>query len=136
GSSHFLAALIKKIYYANKNNEKTLKLMGTGKPLRQYIYSGDIAKILLILLDKYDDEEPINIATDENLSIKEIAETAIKATKSSLKIEFDKKLPDGQFRKDLSNDKLFNIIGNFGFTSLEEGIKKTYDWFKDEEESK
>jgi len=134
GSSHLLAALIKKIYYANKNNEKTLKLMGTGKPLRQYICSEDMAKILLLLLKKYDDGEPINIATNENLSIKEIAETAIKATKSNLKIEFDKKSPDGQFRKDLSNDKLFNIIGNFEFTSLYEGINKTYEWYKNNED--
>jgi len=136
GESHFLAALIKKIYYANKNKENVLKLMGTGKPLRQYIYSEDLAKILLILLEKYDEDEPINIAPGENLSIKEIAEAAIRATKSNLKIEFDKKSPDGQYRKDLSSDKLFNIIGNFEFTYLEEGIKKTYDWFKDEEESK
>ena len=133
GASHFLATLIKKIYFANKNNENTLKLFGSGKPLRQYIYSEDVAKILLILLKKYDDEEPINIATDENLSIKDIAETAVKATKSNLKIEFDKKSPDGQFRKDLSNSKLFGIIGNFEFTSLSDGIKKTYEWYKQNE---
>jgi len=136
GASHFLAALIKKIYFANKNNEKTLKLFGTGKPLRQYIYSEDMAKILLVLLEKYDDEEPINIATDENLPIKDIAETVVKATKSNLKIEFDKKSPDGQFRKDLSNTKLFNIIGNFGFTSLYEGINKTYEWYKNNEDKR
>ena len=134
---HFLAALIKKIYYANKNNEKSIKLLGTGKPLRQYIYSEDLAKILLILLDKYNEDEPINIAPKENLSIKEIAETAIKATNSSyLKIEFNKSSPDGQYRKNLSNNKLFNIIGNFEFTSLEEGIGKTYEWFKQREELK
>ena len=133
GESHFLAALIKKIYLANKNKEKSIKLFGTGKPLRQYIYSEDVAKVLLKLLEKNDDEEPVNIATNENLSIQDIAETAIKATKSELKIEFDKKSPDGQFRKDLSNKKLFNTIGNFKFTSLYEGINKTYEWYKNNE---
>ena len=131
GNSHFLAALIKKIYDANKENKKCIKLLGTGKPLRQYIYSEDLAKILLILLDRYDDEESINIAPKENLSIKDIAETAIKATNSTgLKIEFDKSSPDGQYRKDLSNNKLFNVIGDFKFTPLSEGIKKTYEWYK------
>ena len=134
---HFLAAIIKKIYYANKNNEKIIKLLGTGRPLRQYIYSEDLAKILLILLDKYDEDKPINIAPKENLSIKDIAETAVKATNSThLKIEFDKSSPDGQYRKDLGSNKLFNIIGNFEFTSLEEGIGKTYEWFKQREELK
>lgn len=132
--SHFLSALIKKIFFTNKKGDKILNLIGTGKPLRQYIYSEDLAKILLILLDRYDDEDPVNISSDSNLSIKEIAETAIKVTRSNLKIEFDNKSPDGQYRKDLSSKKLFNIIGNFEFTPLEEGIKKTYEWFKQEEE--
>ena len=134
GESHFLAALIKKIYYANKNNEKTLKLLGTGKPLRQYIYSEDLAKILLILLNKYNGEYPINIAPDENLSIREIAEIALKATDSAhLRLVFDKSFPDGQYRKDLSSDKLYNLIDNFEFTSLSDGIKKTYEWYKQNE---
>jgi GDP-L-fucose synthase len=127
---HFLAALIKKIYYANKKNEGTIKLFGTGKPLRQYIYSEDLAKILLILLEKYNDENPVNIAPEENLSIKKIAETAIRVTGSNLDIYFDESSPDGQYRKDLSNKKLFNIIGHFKFTPLSEGIKKTYQWFE------
>ena len=134
--SHFLTALIKKIHDANKANKKTIKLLGTGKPLRQYVYSEDVAKVLLLLLKKYDEDEPVNIAPKENLSIKEIAETAIKATNSDLKIEFDKSSPDGQYRKDLSSTKLFNTIGIFGFTSLRRGIENTYDWFKAEEESK
>jgi len=127
---HFLAALIKKIYFANKNNQDSIKLFGTGKPLRQYIYSEDLAKILLILLEKYDDSDPINIAPEENLSIKKIAQTAVQATASNLEIFFDKTSPDGQYRKDISSKKLFNIIGHFKFTPLLEGIKKTYQWLE------
>ncbi len=133
--SHFLSALIKKIYNAKKNNKKILKLFGTGKPLRQYIYSEDLGKILLLLLNKYDDGETINVAPEENLSISQIAKTALEATDSTdLKITFDTSFPDGQYRKDLGSDKLFNIIDNFEFTPLSEGIKKTYEWFKQKEE--
>ncbi len=133
--SHFLAALIRKIHESKKNNRREIKLLGTGKPLRQYLYSEDLAKILLLLLKKYDGEGPINIALKENLPIVEIAKIALKATESSnLKLVFDESFPDGQYRKDLCSDKLFEIIGDFKFTSLSEGIKKTYDWFKEKKE--
>lgn len=129
---HYLAALIQKIYNAKINNEEIIKLLGTGKPLRQYIYSEDLAKIILLLLEKYNGKGPINIAPNENLSIKQIAEIALKATGSSeTEITFDESFTDGQYRKDLCNDKLSNIIGNFNFTSLSDGIKRTYEWFKE-----
>lgn len=129
--SHFLAALIRKIHEAKINNKKTIKLLGTGKPLRQYLYSEDLAKILLILLERYDEEYSINIAPkSENPSIKEIAEIALKATGSlDINIVFDKKSPDGQYRKDLSINRLLGVIEDFEFTPPSEGIKKTYEWY-------
>jgi len=128
--SHFLAALIRKIYDAKKNKRKIIRLLGTGKPLRQYLYSEDLAKVLLLLLEKYDDEGPINIAPKENLSIEQIAKIALKGTESSdIELAFDKSFPDGQYRKDVCSDKLFGIFGDFKFTSLSEGIKKTYEWY-------
>jgi len=135
-NSHFLAALIKKIYDAKKTDTHSIQLLGTGKPLRQYIYSEDVAKILIKLLEMYDEEDPINIAPEENLSIKEIATIALHATHSPhITIQFDTSSPDGQYRKDLSNKKLFNTIGNFEFTPLSEGIKKTYQWLTQKEET-
>lgn len=129
--SHFVPALIRKIQDARINNKKTIDLLGTGKPLRQYLYSKDLAKILLILLEKYDGEGPINIAPkNENPSISEIAKIALRATDSKdLKIEFDGSYPDGQYQKDLSIKRLNKIIGDFKFTPLSEGIKKTYEWY-------
>jgi len=128
--SHFLAALIRKIYEAKVNKTKEIKLLGTGKPLRQYLYSEDLAQILLVLLEKYDGVEPINIAPRENPSIEEIAETALKVIGcSDCKIVFDKTFPDGQFRKDLSIERLLKVIGDFRFTPLPVGVKKTYRWY-------
>lgn len=128
--SHFLAALIRKIYDAKKNKRKIIRLLGTCKPLRQFLYSEDLAKIILLLLEKYDGEGPINIAPKENLSIAQIAKIALKATESSdIELAFDKSFTDGQYRKDICSDKLFDIIGDFKFTSLSEGIKKTYEWY-------
>ena len=129
--SHFVPALIRKIQDAKINNKKKITLYGSGKPLRQYLYSEDLAKILMILLKKYDGEGPINIAPkNENPSIFEIAKIALKATDSTdIEIEFDDSYPDGQFQKDLSIKRLTEIIGSFNFTPLSEGIKKTFEWY-------
>lgn len=128
--SHFLAALIRKIHEANVNKTKEIKLLGTGKPLRQYLYSEDLAQILLMLLEKYNGSDPINIAPRENFSIEEIAKTALKVIGDpDCKIIFDKSFPDGQFRKDLSIKRLLKVIGDFEFTPLSVGIKKTYEWY-------
>jgi len=93
--------------------------------LRQYLYSEDLAKILLLLLEKYDGEGSINIAPGESIPIAQIAKIALKATESSdIELAFDKTFTDGQYRKDICSYKLFSIIGDFKFTSLSEGIKK------------
>jgi len=129
--SHFVAALIRKIHEAKEGKKDTIQLFGTGKPLRQYMYSEDLAKILKILLEKYDGEGPINIAPQgQNHSIKEIAKIALDVMDANnLKINFDKNYPDGQFRKDIDTEKLQKIIGPFSFTTLKEGIRKTYEWY-------
>lgn len=128
--SHFVATMIDKVYKAKAKGQKIIKLLGTGRPLRQYLYSEDLAKIILLLLEKYSGKGPINIAPHKNLSIKEIAEIILMATNSSdLKLEFDNSSLDGQYRKDISSKRLFNIIGDFKMTPLEEGIRKTYEWY-------
>jgi len=131
GQSHFVAALIKKIHKTKENSKKTLTLLGSGKPLRQYLFSEDFAKIILLLLEKYNGNGPINIAPkDENPSTAEIAEIALKAIGTNdVNIKFDNSSPDGQFRKDIDIGKLLDIINDFKFTTLSEGIKKTYDWY-------
>jgi len=128
---HFVASLIRKIHEIKLNKQQKLKLLGTGKPLRQYLFSEDFAKILLKLLKNYKRKEPINIAPKkQNYTIKKIAEIAIENIGSKyIEIEFDNKFPDGQYRKDLSIEKLQKIIGDFKFTPLSAGIKKTYKWY-------
>ncbi len=129
-NSHFIPALIKKIHTAKLRGDKVIKLMGSGKPLRQYLYSEDLARIILLLLEKHKDGDFINVAPKENISIKEIAQIALRAIEAEdLEIEFDPMSLDGQFRKDLSADKLLGIIGDFKATSLEDGIRKTYQWY-------
>jgi len=119
---HFITALLHKIKNAKDNK---IELLGTGKPLRQFMYAGDFADIIKLVVDN-NITESFNVAPDFNYSIKEMAELAIKAINPELKINFSNPELDGQYRKDVDNSKMKNLLSNFKFTSLEEGILRTY----------
>lgn len=129
--SHYLTALLGKIIKAERNGENQINLLGTGKPLRQFMYGGDLADVIKKCIEN-DICDSFNVATNDNLSIREIAEIALKACNSdNFELKFDNNSPDGQFRKDVSNEKLKKIIPDFEFTALEEGIKKVYSMYKE-----
>ena len=125
--AHFLSSLIKKIHEAKINKQNHIVLFGSGKPLRQFMYAEDLAKAIIKTINK-EDGFNYNICCPENKSILEIAKIALKACDAEyLKIKLDKSKPDGQFRKDASSDKFLNDFPDFKFTSLFEGIQKTYN---------
>ena len=124
--SHYVAALLMKIKHAVDNKLSSITLMGTGTPLRQFVYSLDAANLLKLCIEN-NITESFNIATDEVYSINEIAEIALRACNAThLTIEYDNSKPDGQYKKTCSNEKLKNIFPDFKFTSLEDGIRQTY----------
>lgn len=131
-NSHFVAALIKKIMFACTNNEETVTLFGTGNPIRQFMHSNDLAKVIKYCIDNnvYDS---FNVATEESLSISEIAETARQVIGDGIvkNFSYDASKPDGQYRKDVSIDKMKTLIPDFKTISLREGIKQTVDYLKD-----
>lgn len=118
---HFMTSLLKKI----KSSKETLHLLGTGKPLRQFMYAGDLARIIKEVIDN-DITDNFNVATSENLSIDEMANISLNILNKNLKIKYSKPELDGQFRKDVCNKKLLNHFPNFKFTSFKKGIKKVY----------
>ena len=125
-NSHFITALVKKIYDANTNGEDHITLFGDGTPLRQFMHADDFAKVISQVVENeiYDN---FNVATPENLSIKEMAEIALDACDSNhLNIIWDTTKPNGQLRKDVSIDVLKSNISNFTPTPLYEGVKKIY----------
>ena len=134
--SHYVSALIKKIYTCDNN---IVKLYGTGKPLRQFMYTGDLAKVIKYLIDN-DIVDNFNVAPKEVYTIKEIAEIAVKSIGKDYKIDFSNEGLDGQFRKDVDSSKLLSVLKDFEFTSLNDGIKKSYEhivktWNKDDKVS-
>tara|TARA_B110000858_G_C17760195_1_gene454148 strand:+ start:199 stop:1089 length:891 start_codon:yes stop_codon:yes gene_type:complete len=119
---HFITALLKKI----KESDGTLNLLGTGKPLRQFMYSGDLARVIKEVVDR-DITESFNVAPDYNYSINEMAEAALESLSKDYEIAYSKPELDGQYRKDVSSEKLKIILPNFEFTSLKKGMKMVYD---------
>lgn len=125
--AHFVSSLLNKINLAKTNKLDHIQLFGTGKPLRQFMYAGDLAKSIARVID-YNEPFTYNICPDENLSIKKIALTALKSCNASnLEIKWDTSKPDGQFRKDASSDEFLNKYSDFKFTPLSQGLKITYE---------
>tara|TARA_R100000742_G_C4279642_1_gene104924 strand:+ start:10894 stop:11781 length:888 start_codon:yes stop_codon:yes gene_type:complete len=120
---HFITALLNKI---RKSKDNLLHLLGTGKPLRQFMYAGDLAKIIKKVVED-NITESFNVAPDFNYSIDEMAKIALEVTEKNYEIVYDRPDLDGQFRKDVSNKKLLKIFPDFKFTSLKEGLKQVYD---------
>ena len=123
--SHFISALIKKIY----ESVDTINIWGTGKPLRQFMYAGDLAKVIRYMI-KNNIVDNFNVAPNFNYSIEEMTKIGLKACgREDLEIVYDKTKPDGQYRKDIDSSKLLSVLKDFKFTSLEEGIRRVYDNF-------
>jgi len=127
--SHFITALVKKIYEANRNGEKYITLYGDGTPIRQFMYAKDMAEIIKIIIDK-NITDSFNVAPRKVFNIEEIAKIAIKATNSNLDIKFDSSMPNGQIRKDLDISKMDSLISDYEFTPFEDGIKILYNFYK------
>jgi len=127
-SSHVVPGLIHKCYIAKRDNTD-LVVWGTGNPLREFIFSQNIGSLTQRILDEYEGAGPIILSTSEEISIRELVETIAKVMDYRGKIIFDSTKPDGQYRKPTSNRKLMSFLPKYKFTSLENGINRTVDWF-------
>jgi GDP-L-fucose synthase len=130
-NSHVIPALMRKIWEAKINNQPSVEVWGDGSPLREFTYSLDIAKILLFLLENYNEPEPINIGNTEEYSIKEVIKYICELLEYEGKIFWNTNKPNGQFKKPSSNKKLLDLgWKKEDYTPFKEGLKKTCEWFK------
>jgi len=126
-NSHFVAALLGKIHQAVVDGKDEINLFGTGTPLRQFMHSDDLAWVIYECLTK-EIYESFNVATEENLSIKEMSEISLETLGlKHIKLNFDITKPDGQYRKDVSITKLKDLLTNFKPLPFNKGIQKVYD---------
>ena len=127
-SSHFIPALIKKIHIAKIKKQKKIELWGSGKPLREVIFSDDLADACVFLMNKKHNEKLINIGSDIELSITNYAKEIMRILNYRCKIKYDKSKPDGVKRKKLDN-RLIKKLGWKQKNNFKENILNTYESF-------
>jgi GDP-L-fucose synthase len=128
-NGHVIPSLIHKCYLA-RENKTDFSIWGSGTPLREFIFSKDVAKLTEWVLNSYEENEPIILSTSEEISIKEVVDIIVEIMNFKGNVIFDSSKPDGQFRKTSDNSKIKNYLPNFKFTPLYEGLKETIDWFE------
>ena len=113
-----------------RENKTPLTIWGSGKPLRDFIFSKDVAKLTEWVLYKYNENEPIILSTSEEISIGDVVDMIVEIMNFKGEIIFDSSKPDGQFRKPSDNSKIKNYLPDFKFTPLYEGLKETIEYFE------
>jgi GDP-L-fucose synthase len=129
-TSHVLPALIRKFHEAKVNDEDEVVIWGTGKPRREFLHVDDLADALLFLMNNYSGDQFVNVGVGKDISILELAELIKEIVGFEGEIVNDLSKPDGTPRKLLDVTRL-NDLGWKAQISLEEGIKDTYQWFKE-----
>jgi len=127
-TSHVLAALLRKAHEAKIRNEKKLTVWGTGKPRREFLHVDDLASACLLLLEKYNSPEIINIGCGEDMTIRELAELICEVVGFEGELVWDATKPDGTPRKLLDVTKI-RALGWQPIIPLRQGIAQTYEWF-------
>jgi len=130
GGGHVIPSLIHKCCLAKSNNTD-LTVWGSGSPLRQFIYSHDLARLTIWVMREYDSVEPIivSVGEEDEVSIADVARYVAKGMGFEGNVVFDTTKSDGQFKKTANNAKLMTLYSEFKFTPIEEGIKKSCQWF-------
>lgn len=129
---HVIPSLIHQCFLSKKEG-RPFVIKGSGKPLRQFIYSEDLGKLILWVTLHYQEKESIILSVGEKdeVSIKEVGKCIAKEFEMEDKIVFDTSFSDGQYKKTADNGKLISYLPHFEFTKINNGLKKTIDWFKE-----
>jgi len=127
-SSHVMPAMIRKMHEAKVAEKRYVDMWGTGTPRREFLHVDDLAKACLFLLEAYDEPEPINVGTGEDLTIRELAMMVKEVVGYEGGLVWDSSKPDGTPRKQLDTRKI-NSLGWKPTISLEDGLRSTYAWF-------
>jgi len=127
-NAHVLGALIAKFHKAHNEGASEVVVWGSGKPRREFLYVDDFVSACLFLMEHYENTEPINIGTGEDVTIQQLAVMIKKISGFKGKIVFDASKPDGVMRKLMDNSRIRKLAWK-PRVSLEEGIEKTYQWY-------
>ena len=128
-SSHVIPALIRKYIEAKEREDAEVVAWGSGKPLRDFIYIGDVCEAVILAAQNYDGADLINISSGQRISIRELVERVAELTGFRGRVVWDTSKPDGQMDKGFAVERMKKILGFTPRTPLREGLQKTIDWF-------
>jgi GDP-L-fucose synthase len=129
-SSHVIPAIIKKVYDAKKNGERSIVLWGSGKASREFLFVRDAAEGIVMAAEKFNGEEPVNLGSGIEITIKDLAEMIIDVFRYDCSIEWDLTKPDGQPRRCLDTKLAKEKFGFEAKTDFRTGLEETVKWYE------
>jgi GDP-L-fucose synthase len=129
-TSHVIPALIRKFVEAQQRGDKEVPAWGTGRASREFLYVDDCAEALVATLERYDSDEPMNIGSGREISIRDLTHLIAKLTGFEGEVVWDPSKPDGQPRRCLDVTRAREALGFVAKTTLEEGLGKTIEWYR------
>jgi len=130
-SSHVIPALIHKVHQAQKKGEKTLPVWGDGSPTREFLYSTDAARGIVMATQHYDEPNPVNLGTNEEVAIKDLVELICELMDFQGEIVWETDKPNGQPRRCLDTQRAKERFGFTAETAFKQGLKNTIDWYRE-----
>lgn len=127
--SHVIPALIRKYIEAKERGDAEVVAWGSGKPLRDFIYIGDVCEAILLAAQTYDGSDLINISSGQRTSIRELVDLVAELTGFQGRVVWDTTKPDGQMDKGFAVERMKKILGFTPRITLRGGLQKTIDWF-------
>lgn len=128
-SSHVIPALIRKTVQAKDANDPKIRVWGTGKASREFLYVEDAAEAIVLATEKYDKADPVNLGTGEEITIRNLVKLIVREVGFTGSIEWDSTRPDGQPRRKLDTTKAKREFEFTAKTNLASGIRKTVEWY-------
>ena len=128
-NSHVIPGLIRRFHEAKLNNTPTVTCWGDGSPMREFMFSDDIADACVFAMNHYDNAELINVGSGEDVSIFDLAHKISKIVGYEGAIEWDTSKPNGTPKRPLDYSKISSLGWKSNY-KLDEGLKKSYEWFK------
>lgn len=129
-NSHVIPGLIRRFHFAKERGDKKIEVWGTGAPIRDFVYVGDVADALVLALERHHEELPINISSGKGVAIKELVEVVRGIVGFEGEVAWDRTKPDGHQVKVFDVTRMKKVLGFEPKTVLEDGIRTAYEWFK------
>jgi GDP-L-fucose synthase len=130
-TSHVIPAMIRKFTEARIGGADQVELWGDGSPTREFLYVEDAARAFRLALERYDEPDPVNLGSGEEISIKDLAGMVAKATGYEGEVIWATAMPNGQPRRALDAKRASDRLGFVASVALEQGISQTVTWFQE-----